>query len=98
MALWGHQAEREVTAHARVEFAAVPTQVVVKGHPPRVATTERAGLLSRLVAISFWGAGLSLVVGAASSGGFLALALFPIVGFGYLVFCMIALTDDRKVE
>jgi hypothetical protein len=61
MALWGHQAEREVTAHARVEFAAVPTQVVVKGHPPRVATTERAGLLSRLVAISFWGAGLSLV-------------------------------------
>ena len=98
MASWGHQAEREATADAVVEVAVVPARTIVQASPSRVATTERSGLLSRLVAIGFWGAGLSLIVGAASSGGFLALALFPIVGFGYVVFCMVALADDRTVE
>jgi hypothetical protein len=56
------------------------------------------GRLERFGAISFWGSGLSLLVGAASSGALLALALLPLLGFGYVVFCLVAMTGDRNVE
>jgi hypothetical protein len=59
---------------------------------------KSGGLRARIAAIAFWGAGLSLLVGAATSGGLLALALVPLLGFGYVVFSLIAMTADRNVE
>jgi hypothetical protein len=67
--------------------------------PAAVAPSgERGALLGKFVAVGFWATFVSLIVGAATSGALLAFALIPIIGMGYFVFCLIALTGDRNVE
>jgi hypothetical protein len=51
----------------------------------------------RLVSIAFWGTLASLLLGAAASAGFVVLFLLPLLGLGYLVFCLVAATADRDV-
>jgi hypothetical protein len=53
---------------------------------------------NRLVSIAFWGTLASLILGAAASAGFVVLFLLPLLGFGYLVFCLVAATGDRNVD
>lgn len=45
---------------------------------------------ARVIASVVWGSGLSLLVAAAAVPGLLALLLLPLAGFGYFVFCLIA--------
>jgi len=90
---WGIEPEREAAADSVLEVGAARARANAEParRPPR-------RVLARLGAVAFWGSGISLLIGAASSGGFLALAFVPLLGFGYLVFCLIALTCDRNVE
>ena len=54
-------------------------------------------MFAKLVAIGFWGTLITLVVSAAVAPGFAILALLPLLGLPYLVFCFIALTGDTTV-
>jgi hypothetical protein len=54
--------------------------------------------MPRLLAIGFWGSLAALVVSAAAVPGFAVLALLPLLGLPYLLFCVIALGGDREVE
>jgi hypothetical protein len=52
-------------------------------------------MTGRFVSIAFWGTLVSLMLGAAASAGFLVLFLLPLLGLGYLVFCLVAAAGDR---
>jgi hypothetical protein len=64
----------------------------------RVSRREPGRRLAMTVAIGFWGTFLSMIVAAAAVVGFALLFLLPLLGLGYLLFCVIALTGDRNVE
>jgi hypothetical protein len=51
--------------------------------------------MAKLIAIAFWGTLATLVVSACVAPGFMVLALLPLLGMPYLVFCFIALGGDR---
>jgi urea transporter len=56
------------------------------------------GFVARAVAVGFWGTLITLIVSAAVAPGFAILALLPLLGMPYLLFCFVALTGDRNVE
>lgn len=56
------------------------------------------GRLATFVAVGFWGTLITLIISAATAPGFALLALLPLLGLPYLLFCFIALTGDRNVE
>ena len=51
--------------------------------------------MAKLIAIGFWGALATLIVSACAAPGFMVLALLPLLGLPYLLFCFIALSGDR---
>lgn len=77
-----------------------PARAASAAAAPRAHRRERGGggFLAKFVAIGFWGAFASMIVGAVASAGLLLLFAVPLLGLGYLVFCWIALTGDRNVE
>jgi hypothetical protein len=89
MATWTH-----TTQAVRATASAEPRHTSV----PRAGEREGIGWFAKLVAIGFWGTLATLIVSAAVVPGFIVLALLPLAGLPYLVFCFIALTGDRNVE
>jgi hypothetical protein len=65
---------------------------------PRQGRGEGVGLFAKLVSIGFWVSLASLIVRAVATGGGLVHLMLPLLGLGYLVFCLIAWTGDRNVE
>jgi hypothetical protein len=66
----------------------------------QAAAREKAGsgLIIKLLAVGFWATLAALIVSAAVAPGFAVLALLPLAGMPYLVFCWIAWAGDRTVE
>jgi hypothetical protein len=54
------------------------------------------GRVAKLVATGFWGTLVSLVIGACAVPGFAVIALLPLLGLPYLLFCFIAVSGDRN--
>jgi hypothetical protein len=78
--------------------AAAATLARASARDERVSRREPGRRLAMTVAIGFWGTFLSMIVAAAAVVGFALLFLLPLLGLGYLLFCVIALTGDRNVE
>jgi hypothetical protein len=53
------------------------------------------GLAARAFSIGFWSAGLSVTLAALAVPGLIVLLLLPLLGFWYLVFCVIAAGGDK---
>jgi hypothetical protein len=68
--------------------------------PIQHVAREKAGSgpFIKLLAVGFWATLAALIVSAAVAPGFAVLALLPLAGMPYLVFCWIAWTGDRNVE
>ena len=84
----GTRALPEPTPAASVPAAAAPKS--------RQRELDGVGFFAKFVAIGFWGTVAAVFVGAAVTG--VALFLLPLLGLGYLVFCLIALTGERNAE
>jgi hypothetical protein len=84
----------------RSPAAARPVADSSTGVGPTIVREHRRGrgALAALGASAFWASGIALLVGACASAALLALALVPVLAFGYLVFSLIALTGDRDVD
>jgi hypothetical protein len=67
-------------------------------HAGSLERKQRGGALGTLIGIGFWATLITLVVSAAVAPGFAVLALLPLAGVPYFLFCWIALTSDRNVE
>ena len=67
---------------------------------PTTAVRDRGGVgrFAKLVAVGVWGTLVTLIVSAAAVPGFAVLALLPLLGLPYLLFCFIALAGDQNVE
>jgi hypothetical protein len=65
---------------------------------PAESRARRGGFLGWLVVVGFWATLVTLIVSACTAPGFAVLAMLPLAGMPYLVFCWIALTGDRNVE
>jgi hypothetical protein len=75
----------------------------MSGSVPKAATVapprrQKGGFLGWLIGVGFWATLIILIVSAATAPGFMVLALLPLAGIPYLLFCWIALTGDRNVE
>jgi hypothetical protein len=51
--------------------------------------------MAKLIASGLWGTLITLIVSACAAPGFMVLALLPLLGVPYLLFCFIALTGER---
>jgi hypothetical protein len=82
-------------------MSAVPTvgpRALTVDAKPMPRQRSGIGLFAKIVAVGFWATLVTLVVSAAVAPGFMVLALLPLLGLPYLLFCFIALTSDRNVE
>ena len=103
MASWASEPRQDRSTSLEAEVggldrADAPPAVPAAGAESRRKPRRRRGFLARVAAIGFWAPGISLLVGACASAGFLALTFIPLIGFGYVVFCLVAITGDRSVE
>lgn len=84
------------TLGARAHAEPAPSRV--SPAPATERTRDGFGLVAKAVAVGFWGTLITLIVSAAVAPGFAILALLPLLGMPYLLFCFVALTGDRNVE
>lgn len=78
--------------------APVDSRSSASGHAGSLERKQRRGVLGTLIGVGFWATLITLIVSAAVAPGFAVLALLPLAGAPYLLFCWIALTSDRNVE